>query len=219
MIRGAGVGVDDPGVSTMRPLGERSVGTKTLVGCSVTPLVLTGLALAAIVWGAGSYVGITKQEVRVEQAWSQMENAWLHRKLMIPDLFDLARAAGVADDERMATWTEMEDRVAEFVLTPALLDDDERFREFLEAQSRLQGAVQDLLERHGDEIERYSPDVYERLAGQMQAAGARLDEGRRKFNAAVEEYNRSISRYPRKIVATVFDFRPRVPCELPEAGS
>lgn len=194
------------------------MGTKTLVGCSVTPLLLSGAVLAALVWGGTTYVGLTREQVEVENAWTQMENAWLHRRQLVPDLLDAAARTPAVARESTSDLAGSADHVAAFVVTPALLNDPERCAAFLDAQSRLQRDIEALLERHGAAMSASVPAVVERLRSQLEVTDERLAEGREAFNRAVETYNRSLDRFPHRVVAGLFDFRARAPWH-PEGAS
>jgi LemA protein len=187
------------------------LGTKTLVGCSVTPLLLTGAALAALVWGGTTYVGLTREQVDVEDAWTQMENAWLHRRQLIPDLLDAAARAPSLTREAYGDLAESAERAAAFVVTPELLNDPERCTAFLEAQGQLRDEIASFLDRHGAALAAAAPSVAERLQSQIELTDVRLTEGRERFNAAVAAYNRSLDRFPHRVVAGLFGFRLRVP--------
>ena len=187
------------------------MGTKTLVGCSVTPLVLTGAVLAALIWGGSTYVRLTRDEVRLEQAWAQMENAWLHRRQLVPDLVDLASETSAAGSHALADLSASSDLALSFVVSPELLDDPARCRAFLMAQDRLQADVANLLDRYGGVLDRHAPGPIARIRGQLDVTGERLDEARERFNEAVEAYNDSLGRFPQRFVAPLFDFRMRDP--------
>lgn len=187
------------------------MGTKTLVGCSVTPLLLTGAALAALVWGGTTYVGLTREQVEVENAWTQMENAWLHRRQLVPDLLDAAARTPAVARDATRDLAGSADRAAAFVVTPELLNDPQRCADFLDAQTRLQEDIETLLDRHGAAMRASVPAVVERLRAQLEVTDERLLDGREAFNRAVETYNRSLDRFPHRVVAGLFDFRVRTP--------
>ena len=187
------------------------MGTKTLVGCSVTPRVLTGAVLAALVWGGSTYVRLTRDEVRLEQAWAQMENVWLHRRQLVPDLVDLAGETSAAGSHALADLAASADQATSFVVTPELLDDPERCRAFLMAQDRLQEDVSRLLAEFGDVLDRHAPGPVARIRGQLDVTDERLDGARQRFNQAVGAYNESLGRFPQRLLAPLFDFRSRDP--------
>lgn len=168
------------------------------------------VAIAAIaMWGVSTYNGLVTTQEGVETAWSNVENQYQRRSDLIPNLVNTVK--GYASHEK----TTFEDVIAarskatQVTIDPANLT-PAKLKEFQEAQ----GAVGAALSRLIAVSERY-PELkadknFRELQAQLEGTENRIATERRRFNETAKEYNISVRRFPKNIIAGLcgFDKRP-----------
>lgn len=182
---------------------------KKMMGCSATMLLGALLVVTLFVWGAVTFVGLTKSEVRLEQSWSHMENAFLHRQSLVVDLVDLAARNPNIRRELVRKAESSASEASRFVLTPELLDQPEVSAQFRDAQEKLEHDLGALLEACDSDRRLRSPETYARLRAQLERTDARLADAAERFNESTKEYNRMLARFPHKVIAELFQFRSK----------
>lgn len=182
---------------------------KKMMGCSATMLLGALLVVTLFVWGAVTFVGLTKAEVRLEQSWSHMENAFLHRHSLVVDLVDLAGRNPHIDRELVRKAEGSASECGRFVLSPELLDRPEISATFRDAQERLEHDLGALLAACDSDPRLPSPETYARLRAQLERTDARLADAAERFNEATKAYNRQLARFPQRVVADLFQFRSK----------
>jgi LemA protein len=180
-----------------------------MMGCSATMLLGALLVVTLFIWGAVTFVGLTRFEVRLEQSWSHMENAFLHRQSLVVDLVELAGRSPGIDRELVRQVEGSAAEASRFVLTPELLNEPALSATFRDAQEHLEHDLDSLLEACESSHRLRSPETYERLKAQLERTDARLEDATNRFNDATIEYNRQLARFPQKVVAELFEFRSK----------
>lgn len=183
--------------------------TVALWGCSFTSLIGTGLAVAAIAWTASSYVGLARREVALEQAWSGVENACLHRVDLASDLLAVLRRTDHGAAEEVRRIEALRDEASRFVATPRLLDQADRCRAYQTLHEGLASELEalfPLLDR------RLPPRDAEAIAGvreQLEDTAARLADARGRYDRAARTYNEYLSGFPERVLGPWFGFREK----------
>jgi LemA protein len=132
----------------------------------------------------------------------------------------VATVKGVAEFEK-ETYTavaEARSRASQVSVTPGILDDPGRLRQFQEAQGEVSSALSRLLVT----VEKY-PDLkanqsFLELQSQLESTENRIAVERRRFNDSVVAYNNAVRVFPARILAGMFGFSRRELFEA-EAGS
>ena len=170
----------------------------------------TGIIIAIIVgvillWGIGAYNGFVKKQEALTTAWGQVENVYQRRADLIPNL--VATVKGYAEHEQGTLTAVIEARAKATGVTidPSNIT-PEQLAQFQEAQDQLSGALSRLLVS----IERY-PDLkanenFMALQSQLEGTENRITVERQKFNETAMDYNQYIRKFPRNIIANMFDF-------------
>jgi LemA protein len=171
------------------------------------------LRLSAIVFlmpffsGCG-YNLMVQQDEAINQAWSQVENAYQRRADLIPNLVETVK--GYANFEKQTLTDVIEARAkATSVNINASNLSPEAIQQFQSAQGGLSSALSKLMVV----VEQY-PDLkanknFLELQAQLEGTENRIAFERKKFNDTVGVYNAGIRRFPRLIVASIFGFKKR----------
>lgn len=156
-----------------------------------------------------SYNTLVKLDEGVNQAWAQVENQYQRRADLIPNLVNTVK--GYADFEKsvLTEVTELRSRVGQIKLSPEDLADEQKFKEFQDAQDKLSGALSRLLVVAENYPQLKANENFLSLQTQLEGTENRIAVERRKFNEAVQEYNTTIRRFPTLITAKIFGFKEK----------
>ena len=181
---------------------------KGRVGCIVL-IVIALIAGGALFWGIGVNNSLTKKQVAVDGAWSNVENVYQRRADLIPNLVETVK--GVANFEK-STLTAVVDaraKATQIVLSPEVVNDPAKFRQFQAAQGELSGALARLMAVAEAYPELKANQNFLELQSQLEGTENRIAVERRRFNETVQDYNTSVRVFPASIVASMRGFTPK----------
>ncbi len=166
------------------------------------------LIIIASFSGCG-YNSLVEQDEKVNQAWAQVENQYQRRADLIPNLVKTVQ--GYADFEKgvLTEVTELRSRVGQIKLSTDDLSDEEKFKQFSDAQDKLSGALSRLLVVAENYPQLKANENFLQLQSQLEGTENRISVERKKFNEAVQEYNTSVRRFPMLITAKIMGFKEK----------
>jgi LemA protein len=191
---------------------------KGWIGCAVVALVLLVVALGVVVWGIGVYNGLVRQQVAVDTAWSQVQNVYQRRMDLVPNLVETVKGAATFEKSTFTEVTEARAKASQMTISPQILDDPAKFRQFQQAQGELSGALSRLLVTVENYPQLTASQNFRELQSQLEGTENRIAVERRRFNEAVQGYNTAIRVFPGSLVAGFFRFGPKAFFEA-EAGA
>lgn len=158
----------------------------------------------------GGYNDMVVKEEAVSGAWSQVENVYQRRSDLIPNI--VATVKGEANFEKStlvdvinarASATRPEIKVDPSKITP------ESVANFQQAQDGLSSALGRLLITVEKYPELKANKAFADLRVQLEGTENRITVERMKFNEIVQDYNAFIRKFPKNIVASMFDFEKK----------
>ncbi|KXK41105.1 MAG: LemA family protein [Chlorobi bacterium OLB5] len=155
------------------------------------------------------YNSLVEQDEKVNQAWAQVENQYQRRADLIPNLVKTVQ--GYADFEKdvLTEVTELRSKVGQIKLSTDDLSDEEKFKQFSDAQDKLSGALSRLLVVAENYPQLKANENFLQLQSQLEGTENRISVERKKFNEAVQEFNTSVRRFPTLITAKIFGFKEK----------
>lgn len=175
---------------------------KNIVNIALLSLLLT-------VFSGCGYNSLVELDEKVNQAWAQVENQYQRRADLIPNLVKTVQ--GYADFEKgvLTEVTELRSRVGQIKLSTDDLSDEEKFKQFQDAQDKLSGALSRLLVVAENYPQLKANENFLTLQSQLEGTENRISVERKKFNEAVQDYNTTIRKFPILITAKIFGFREK----------
>ena len=170
---------------------------------------ITLLFFTVIFISGCGYNTLVELDEKVNQAWSQVENQYQRRADLIPNLVNTVK--GYADFEKgvLVEVTELRSKVGQMKLSADDLSDEQKFREFQEAQDKLSGALSRLLVVVENYPQLKANENFLALQTQLEGTENRISVERKKFNEAVQEYNTKVRTFPTLIMAKLFGFKEK----------
>ncbi|RMF62139.1 MAG: LemA family protein [Calditrichaeota bacterium] len=158
----------------------------------------------------GTYNKLVSYDEQINASWAQVQNVYQRRADLIPNLVETVK--GYASHERetleaviqaRANATRPQINAGEVLKNPQL------FQQFEQAQGQLGAALGRLMVV----IERYpelkANENFIRLQDELAGTENRIAVERRRFNQAVQAYNKEIRTFPTNLLAGVFGFQNR----------
>lgn len=171
-------------------------------------IAILGILVILVFMGCGSYNTLVGKDENVKKQWNDVQTQYQRRADLIPNL--VRTVQGEANFERgtLNDVISARARASSMQINPENLT-DENIQRFQQAQSQLSGALSRLLVT----VEQYpnlrANDAFRNLQVQLEGTENRIATSRRDFNAAVQDYNVSVRRFPTNIFAGIMGFSPR----------
>jgi LemA protein len=167
-----------------------------MIGCGVLAVVL--LVIGGIFfWCVGNYNALTRKQVAVDSAWAQVENVYQRRLDLIPNLVETVKGAANFERGTLEAVIEARAKATQTVISPEVLNDPAKFRQFQQVQGELSGAAYPDLKANRNFLE---------LQSQLEGTENRISQERMRFNSTVQEYNTAIRMFPASLVARLMGF-------------
>lgn len=175
---------------------------RNIINIALLSLILTSVS------GCG-YNSLVELDEKVNQSWAQVENQYQRRADLIPNLVKTVQ--GYADFEKgvLTEVTELRSRVGQIKLSTEDLSNEEKFKQFQDAQDKLSGALSRLLVVAENYPQLKANENFLTLQSQLEGTENRISVERKKFNEAVQDYNTTIRRFPTLITAKIFGFKEK----------
>jgi LemA protein len=170
------------------------------------PLFL--LALTLLLSGCG-YNTLQSSDEQIKAAWSEVLNQYQRRADLVPNLVSTVKGFAAQEKQVLTQVTNARARVGSIQATPALLQNQQAFAKFLQAQSQLTGALSRLMVVS----ERYprlrSSSLFRDLQAQLEGTENRITVARNRYIQAVQDYNVTVRSFPTNLTAMLFGFHTK----------
>ena len=178
---------------------------------AVIALVIVGIivlfAAGACSFYTGTYNSFVAMEEQIKGQWAQVENQYQRRLDLIPNLVATVKGYAAHESQVLTDVSEARAKAGGVMQMPAdLLTDEQAFKRFQEAQNSLGGALSRLLSVTERYPELKANEQFLSLQNQLEGTENRISVERKRFNDAVQLYNRTIRMFPQNIIAGMSGF-------------
>lgn len=161
--------------------------------------IIAGIVLLLVLPLVGVYNGMVDKETQVDQSFADLDAQYQRRADLIPNL---SATVDAALEQEQEVFGELARARANYA---GASSDSER----LEATNQLEQGLGRLLVVVENYPELRSNERIGDLMVQLEGTENRVAQSRRDYNETVTDYNRSIRRFPRGILAGMFGFEKR----------
>jgi LemA protein len=177
---------------------------------NLTLIIIIGAILLLGGCGCSGYNTLVSLDENVKAKWANVQSDYQRRADLIPNLVNTVKGAAKFEQETLTKVIEARAKATQTTINPGDLT-AENLQRFQQAQAELSGALSRLLVT----VERY-PELkanqnYLNLQAQLEGTENRIKVSRNDFNAAVQEYNRAVRKFPNVLFAGIFGFHVRQP--------
>lgn len=190
---------------------------KTLSKGAIALLVIALVAFGVISWYFSTKNSLVSVDESVSTAWSNVENQYQRRADLIPNLVETVKGYAKHEENTFKEVVEARAKATQITVDPTNMT-PEKMKEFQAAQSELGSALGRLIAVSENYPELKANENFKDLQAQLEGTENRINEARRQFNQAVQDYNLKVRQFPSSIVANIAGFTTKTKFEA-EAGS
>ncbi len=190
---------------------------KTLSKGAIALLVIALVAFGVISWYFSTKNSLVSVDESVSTAWSNVENQYQRRADLIPNLVETVKGYAKHEENTFKEVVEARAKATQITVDPTNMT-PEKMKEFQAAQGELGSALGRLIAVSENYPELKANENFKDLQAQLEGTENRINEARRQFNQAVQDYNLKVRQFPSSIVANMAGFTTKTKFEA-EAGS
>ena len=169
---------------------------------------LRALALLLILAGLSGcgYNAIQRQDEGVKAAWSEVLNQYQRRADLVPNLVNTVKGYAQHEEKVLVEVTDARAKVGSVQVTPDMLDDPQKLKQFQQAQGELSGALSRLMVVSENYPQLKADSLFQNLQAQLEGTENRITVARNRYVQAVQEYNTLIRSFPNNLTAKMFGY-------------
>ena len=168
-------------------------------------IILIAVIAAIAIWAISGYNGLVTMDEKVSGEWANVEAQYQRRADLIPNLVNTVKGYAKHEQETLEGVI-----TARSQATQIKVNADDLTPEKLAEYQKAQGAITSALGKLLAITEKY-PDLkanqqFSDLQAQLEGTENRINVARINFNKVAKEFNTSIRRFPKNILAGMFGF-------------
>ena len=164
-----------------------------------------GVVAVVAIFFYATYNGFVNREEGLKSAWSNVETQYQRRADLIPNLVNTVKGYAAHETQTLNEVTEARARATSINLSADDLT-PERLAQFQRAQAEVRSALGRLIAVSESYPDLKANQNFRELQAQLEGTENRIAVARKDFNAAAQQYNVSVRRFPANLVARMFGF-------------
>ena len=177
-----------------------------------------GVVAVVAIFFYATYNGFVNREEGLKSAWSNVETQYQRRADLIPNLVNTVKGYAAHETQTLNEVTEARARATSINLSADDLT-PERLAQFQRAQAEVRSALGRLIAVSESYPDLKANQNFLELQAQLEGTENRIAVARKDFNAAAQQYNVSVRRFPANLVARMFGFGPKPYFESAEGAA
>ena len=158
-----------------------------------------------VIFFYATYNGFVNKEEGLKGAWADVETQYQRRADLIPNLVSTVKGYAAHETQTLNEVTEARARATSINLSADDLT-PERLAQFQRAQAEVRSALGRLIAVSESYPDLKANQNFLELQAQLEGTENRIAVARKDFNAAAQQYNVSVRRFPANLVARMFGF-------------
>ncbi len=180
-------------------------------------IVIIALIAILFLWGMGGYNGLVNSQENVKSQWGNVENQYQRRADLIPNLVETVKGYAAHEKSTFEEVISARAKATQITVDPTNLT-PEKLQEFQAAQGQLSSALGRLIAVAENYPDLKANQNFLELQAQLEGTENRISVERNKFNEMAKEYDVAIRRFPKNILAGIFNFN-NIPYFAAEKGA
>ena len=164
-----------------------------------------GVVAVVAIFFYATYNGFVNREEGLKSAWSNVETQYQRRADLIPNLVNTVKGYAAHETQTVNEVTAARARATSINLSADDLT-PERLAQFQRAQAEVRSALGRLIAVSESYPDLKANQNFLELQAQLEGTENRIAVARKDFNAAAQQYNVSVRRFPANLVARMFGF-------------
>jgi LemA protein len=171
-------------------------------------LISVVLLLSMSLSGCG-YNTLQSTDEQIKASWSEVLNQYQRRSDLVPNLVNVVKGYASHEKEVLTQVTEARARVGSIQATPELINDEQAFARFQQAQAQMSSALSRLLVVSENYPQLKADGVFRDLQAQLEGTENRITVARNRYIKSVQEYNVTVRSFPSNLTAMMFGFKTK----------
>ncbi|MGN0086559.1 MAG: LemA family protein [Alloprevotella sp.] len=172
---------------------------------SVTLISLAVVVVVLLLGVVSTYNGLVTKDEAATTAWAGVQTQYQRRADLIPNLVNTVKGYAKHESETLENVVSARARATQMTIDPTNAS-AEQLQQYQAAQGELSQAIGRLLMVAENYPDLKANENFSELQAQLEGTENRINESRQLYNAAVQDYNVSVRRFPTNIVAGLFGF-------------
>lgn len=164
-----------------------------------------GAVAVVVIFFYATYNGFVNKEEGLKGAWADVETQYQRRADLIPNLVSTVKGYAAHETQTLNEVTEARARATSINLSADDLT-PEKLAQFQQAQAQVRSALGRLIAVSESYPDLKANQNFLELQAQLEGTENRIAVARKDFNAAAQQYNVSVRRFPANLVARMFGF-------------
>ena len=178
--------------------------------------LIAAVAIIAM-WAMGGYNSMVQEQEKATTALANVQSAYQRRADLIPNLVETVKGYASHEKGTLEGVVAARAKATQITLDPENLT-PEKLKEFQQAQGELGSALGKLIAIQENYPDLKANENFRDLQVQLEGTENRINEARNTYNLVVQQYNVTIRRFPKNILAGLFGFDKMTKFEA-EAGA
>lgn len=155
---------------------------------------------------ACGYNTLQEKDEGVKMQWAEVLNQYQRRADLVPNLVNTVKGYASHEKEVLEEVTNARTKVGTVQLGSDLLNNEEAFKKFQQAQSELSGALSRLIAVSENYPDLKADGAFRDLQAQIEGTENRIAVARNRYMQAVKDYNVTVRSFPSNLTANYFGF-------------
>jgi LemA protein len=174
-------------------------------------LLFAAVVLIAVSSGGCGYNTLVTKQQNVRKSWADVESRLQRRADLIPNLVAAAQSAGVQEQEVFGQIAEARSKLLNATGAPPQGEGGDKTPEqkqaVIDAANSFGGTLGRLLSLQESYPQLRSSELFMKVQDELAGTENRINVAREDYNAAVQDYNTTRSKFPQVIAAKMYGFK------------
>ena len=180
--------------------------------------IIAGVVILVIaLWGISGYNGLVSMDENVNGKWANVETQYQRRSDLIPNLVSTVKGYAKHESQTLEAVMAARSQATQVKIDPSNCT-PQQLAQYQKAQGDVTTALGKLLAITENYPDLKANQNFLELQSQLEGTENRINVARKDFNDSAKEYNTSLRRFPRNIIASMLGFEKRNYFEA-EAGA
>ena len=165
--------------------------------------------LSTLLLSGCGYNTLQSTDEQIKASWAEVLNQYKRRADLIPNLVSTVQGFASQEKEVLINVTNARSKAGSIQASPDLINDNDAFAKFQQAQGDLTSALSKLLVVVENYPELKSDENFRDLQAQLEGTENRITVARNRYIKAVQEYNTVVRSFPSNLTAMIFGFQTK----------
>ncbi|MGH8461080.1 MAG: LemA family protein [Stenotrophobium sp.] len=150
------------------------------------------------------YNAMQQQDEGIKASWAEVLNQYQRRADLVPNLVNTVKGYASHEQNVFIGVTEARAKVGSIQITPDMVNDEAKLKQFAAAQGQLSGALSRLMAVSENYPQLKADGLFRDLQAQLEGTENRITVARNRYIQAVQQYNVTIRSFPTNLTAMMF---------------